>query len=98
MTPQFERTYQLDFEYRPANEFEFLSIVEKAPMNILKGFGFGLWDSMNNLIAENNDKPKKEVVKIPAINGPDIDFELGAKEVQSEELNEDEHVIVPFGV
>ncbi len=36
MTPQFERTEKLEFEYKPADVAEFTAIVEKAPWSILK--------------------------------------------------------------
>jgi hypothetical protein len=42
--PQFDRINKLEFEWKPQNEKEFMSIVEKAPYDILKGLGFSKWD------------------------------------------------------
>ena len=75
MIPQFERTEKLEFEYVPATEEQFRAVIEKAPWDILKGMGFRKWDTMNNIIAENNEKPAKHTIQIPIINPEDIDLD-----------------------
>lgn len=66
----------MEFEYVPSTPDQFKAIIEKAPDDILFGMGFRKWDTMNNLIAENNQKPEKETIQIPIINPEDIDKEL----------------------
>lgn len=107
VTPQFERTEPLDFKWIPQTDKQFYAIVKEAPWNILKGLGFGKWDNMNNLIAENNKKPKSDLVKIPIINPEDIPegerpeypsgylvVDVGRKDCPTELLEIDEDVIL----
>lgn len=71
ITPQFKRTSPLTNPYIPKDEQEFnlyWDLLSKAPWEVLKGMGFGKWDTMNNLIKENNEKAKKQKVKIPVIS------------------------------
>ncbi|MEW3852029.1 hypothetical protein QOZ73_32845, partial [Pseudomonas aeruginosa] len=70
MTPQFERTEKLEYEWKPQNKEEFMAIVDKAPWDILKGFGFRKWDTLNNVIGENKEKPVDNKISIPIINAP----------------------------
>ena len=105
ITPQFERTEPLEFEFKPKTTSEFRQIVDSAPWNILKGLGFRKWDSMNNLIAENKEKPVSKVVNIPILNSEDIPPEkraeyptgclvvdIGRKDAPTELLEVDEDV------
>lgn len=95
MTPQFERTEKREFEWIPSNDYEFKTTIEKAPLEILTGLGFGKWDKMNNLIDENNQRPETKVAKIPIINSDDTyNVDLGKKEVQTEKLSIDEWVLL----
>lgn len=71
VTPQFERTSKREFEYVPATEEQFGAVIEKAPTDILRGMGFGKWDSMNNLIKENNEAQPKHEISIPLLNPED---------------------------
>lgn len=52
--PPFERLVKREFEHIPNSEQEFRKIISDAPSNILKGFGFEKWDTMNNLIKEGS--------------------------------------------
>lgn len=61
MTPQFERTEKLEYNWIPENNEEFNKIIDKASMTILFGFGFRIWDTMNNIISEN--ETSKELLK-----------------------------------
>lgn len=97
VTPQFERTEPLDFDWIPQTAEQFYAIVEKAPWNILKGLGFGKWDSMNNLIAENSKRKQNDVHRIPFINKPEEDLVVDMSkrtDVPSELLEVDEDVIL----
>lgn len=95
MTPQFERTEKREFEWKPSNEYEFKTTIEKAPLDILIGLGFAKWDKMNTLIEENNQKPEKKVVEIPIINSDDTyNVDLGKEDLQTESLQEDEWVLL----
>lgn len=94
---QHHRTHQLEFNWIPENQAEFYAVVNKAPWTILKGLGFGKWDTMNNLIKENNGKPKSDILEIPILNaaGENLCVNLGAtKGVPTELLNPDEDVIL----
>lgn len=68
ITPQFERSYELDYKYVPKDEDEFYGVINDAPVEFLKGCGFGLWDKMDNVVAENVQKPKNKYFRIPIIN------------------------------
>jgi len=94
ITPQFERTEPLEFTWKPKNKTDFEAIVNNAPWNILKGLGFRKWDSMNNLIAKNRDKPLSNIVEIPIINAPDevLSIDVGRQESPTELLEVDEDV------
>lgn len=96
ITPQFERTKPLAFEWKPANEQEFYEIVNNAPWKILMGLGFGKWDSMNNIIKENIPKPIHEEFSIPIINKPGEEFvvDVGRGEAPIKLLEVDEDVIL----
>ncbi len=96
MTPQFERTEKLEFEWKPQNKEEFMAIVDKAPWNILKGFGFRKWDTMNNVIGENKEKPVDNKVSIPIINtlGETYDVNCGRGDAPVTELPKDEDIIL----
>lgn len=96
VTPQFERTEKLDFQWKPSNYHEFITTITKAPWDILKGFGFRKWDTMNNLIRENALKPKSNKVSIPIINKSEeyLEVECGRGESPTDILQEDEDVIL----
>lgn len=96
-TPQFERTEKLDFEWKPSNYHEFITTVTKAPWEILKGLGFGKWDTMNNCIRENAKKPVVDKISIPIINAPNgetLDMDLGRGNHPVVELEIDEDIIL----
>lgn len=95
-TPQFERTEKLEFEWKPSNYHEFITTITKAPWNILKGFGFRKWDTMNNVIGENQNKPVSHKISIPFINKPDTNFEMdcGRRDAPIEKLETDEDIIL----
>ena len=95
ITPQFERTSALEFNWKPANDEQFYAVIEKAPLNILLGLGFRRWETMNNLIKENFQKPIKEEIKIPMINS-DKDFvvDIGRGQAPTQLLEVDEDVLL----
>lgn len=66
VTPQFERTWELDFDYIPKTSEEFIDTVTNAPLYILKGLGFCLWDTINSIAEENAKKPKHDFFSIEA--------------------------------
>lgn len=79
---QHTRTWELDFNFIPNSEAEFLECLTEAPTDILKGLGFCLWDTINTIADENASKPISNPVTIPAINidGSDagqITFDVG---------------------
>lgn len=94
--PQFEREEKLDFDYIPENPIEFYAIVDKAPWEILKGFGFRKWDNMNNIISENQQRPVSNKVSIPIINAPgeNYNIECGRGDAPTHLLPEDEDMIM----
>lgn len=76
ITPQFERTTKLEYEWKPQTIEQFKSVVNNAPWNILKGLGFGKWDTMNNLIKENIPKPKHNELRKAPTKLLDIDEDV----------------------
>lgn len=97
ITPQFERTEKLKYEWIPENKEEFYAIINKASWEILKGFGFGKWSKMNDLIAENAQTPEEKVIHIPIINGTageTYDVDIGSAGCPILPLEEDEMVIL----
>lgn len=68
VTPQFERTEELDFHYVPDNEDDFSAVLGNAPWDILKGMGFRKWSKMNDLIKENLEMESSKTISIPVIN------------------------------
>lgn len=100
VTPQFERTWDLDFNFIPKTNEEFIEVVTQAPIDILKGMGFCFWDTMNSIAAENAIKPKSKIIHIPAINldgsdAPDFDFDIGRgnSPIQLQDVDEDIYLI-----
>lgn len=64
--PQFDRTEKLDYD-TPKTIEEFTSIVSSAPTEILFGFGFRKWSSMNDCIKENIERVgQPESITVPA--------------------------------
>ena len=51
--PKENREQELDFEWLPSNEEEFLNTINNAPFSILKGLGFRKYDTMNSIRIEN---------------------------------------------
>lgn len=96
ITPQFERTTPLEYNWKPQTEEQFYAIVNNAPWKILKGLGFGKWDTMNSIIAENKGKLVSDIVTIPFINKPNEDFviDIGRKDAPTELLEVDEDIIL----
>lgn len=93
VTPQFERLVKREFEHIPQSEIEFNKILSDAPISILKGFGFGKWDSINNIIRENKNKPVSAKISIPIINSKDTyDVEIGRGNSPTELLEIDEDI------
>lgn len=81
--PRFERTEKLDYE-TPKTKKEFIDIVGSAPTDILFGFGFRKWSTMNNCIKENivrNNKP--QMFSLPTVNIDDLPDILEGKEPDS---------------
>lgn len=96
ITPQFERDGELEYKYKPKTKKEFLAFIEKAPWKILKGCGFGKWDTMNNLIKENKGT---SVVHVPVIDSQGktrtkTTFIVGSDNVPVNLLNVDEDIIL----
>jgi hypothetical protein len=82
VTPQFDRTEELDYQ-PPETEEEFYAIINNAPVNILKGYGFRKWDSMNNIIKENiSNKDKPTMVSLPTYSMEDLPNILDGKKVE----------------
>lgn len=95
MTPQFERTEELEFTWKPQNPEEFNALVNKAPYDILKGFGFRKWDTMNNVIKENSGKPKSKKVEIPIINSDEnLCIDIGSQDSPTTLLEKDEDILL----
>lgn len=96
ITPQFDRTEPLEYRYKPQNKEQFLAIVNNAPWSILKGLGFRKWDTMNNLIKENNCRALHSNIKIPIINSHNEVYGIdnSKKILPQESLERDEDVIL----
>ncbi len=95
ITPQFERTYPLEYNFIPKTPKQFHSIIADAPWNILKGLGFGKWDTMNSIIAENMEKHKHETIHIPIINSTEtLRIDLGYQDAPIELLEVDEDILL----
>jgi len=79
ITPQFERTEKLEYEFKPTSKKQFLMIVNNAPWDILRGMGFRRWDNMSEIAKENKASQGKGTINIPIINAPghtyDVDLE-----------------------
>lgn len=88
ITPQFERTGKLDFEHKPSNDEEFYAVIEKAPVDILKGYGFGKWSTMNDCIKENVEKEPIENITIPVFNMEDLGDVLSGDKVTTDTMME----------
>ncbi len=70
------RKDKLEFDWLPESQQEFTAIIEKAPYDVLLGFGFMKWDTMNHCIAENQRQPKKQTVSMPIINQPGEEYKI----------------------
>lgn len=110
VTPQFDRTKPLDYEWKPTTEAEFYECIEKASWEVLKGLGFGKWDTMNELIKENMERLPKQSIELPVYEMEDvvsiitgasspkptdsIVFEIGKENTPIELLEQDEDVLL----
>ena len=94
MTPQFERTEPLEYDWKPTNDKEFEHVIHYAPPKVLLGMGFRRWDTMNNIIEENNNKPESRLISIPIVNtGDTYEVDLGRKStIPTEPLDPDEDI------
>lgn len=63
---QHERTWDLDFNYIPSNDQEFIDTIANAPWYILKGMGFCIWDKYNHVAEKNAAKPEHSIIEMPA--------------------------------
>lgn len=88
ITPQFERIQKLDFEHIPTTDTEFYSIIENAPFDILKGFGFGVWDTMNNIIKESIGREPIGKVTLPVFSMEDLPDVLSGEIVKTDNVIE----------
>jgi hypothetical protein len=94
ITPQFDRAEPLGFEV-PSNEAEvqaILNVVATISNEVLFEFGFRKWCTMNECIIENQGKPKVNNVSIPALNGPNVELDLGIGNAPTEVLDVDEAI------
>jgi hypothetical protein len=107
VTPQFDRVESLAYRWRPETDEQFYKVISQAPLDILYGMGFRKWDSMNDLIRENMNKPEHQKVTIPCINliepfmEPPIDqptesivIDIGRKDAPTVLLEHDEDVLL----
>lgn len=70
--PQFDRAEELDYE-TPKTVEEFYNIINNAPTNILFGYGFRKWSTMNDCIKENTQKKDyPNMISVPAYNMEDL--------------------------
>lgn len=93
--PQFERTEKLDFEQPPETQEQFFEIVKNAPLDILKGFGFGKWSTMNDVIKENQQKPVSDIKKLTPINShKEFEFDIGRGNAPINLIEHDEYILL----
>ena len=59
--PKENREIELDFEWLPTNEQEFLDTINKAPFNILKGLGFRKYANVNSILSENTVRTQNPI-------------------------------------
>ncbi len=59
--PQFERSEELDFEWKPKSADEFYTLVNKAPVDILIGFGFRKWTIQEDVLGTGNATKKYNI-------------------------------------
>lgn len=109
-TPQFERTWKLDFEYKPSTPEQFIETVKNAPYEILLGLGFCKWSSMNEVISENQKKPVSRVISLNTaknvdelidkiiedgeLTGPPVSFDIGRKDAPINLLEINEDILL----
>jgi len=95
ITPQFDRKKELAYKFVPQNDEQFYSIIKDAPMKILKGLGFGKWETMNNIITENKGRNASQIVNIPIINSQDTcSIDIGIGNCPTELLLTDEDILL----
>lgn len=95
MTPQFERTEKLEYEWKPENDKEFISVTQKASWEILKGLGFRKWDTLNNVISENQTSGGAEKVEVPIINSEEtVSMEVGSDDAPTTLVENDQYIIL----
>ncbi len=59
--PQFERSEELDFEWKPEDVDEFYTLVNKAPVDILIGFGFRKWTIQEDVLGTGSTVKKYDI-------------------------------------
>jgi hypothetical protein len=94
---QHDRTWNLDFDFIPKNDSEFLEFVRDCPTEMLKGFGFSKWDTYNAVIEENAAKPVSNKISFPAFNidgsqSEDFVFDSGRGNAPIKPLTEDRDI------
>lgn len=49
VTPQYERTYNLEINWKPETKDELETLIKSAPKDILKKMGVGIWTTYDTL-------------------------------------------------
>lgn len=97
---QHDRTWELDYNFIPANDQEFIDTVANAPRKTLLGMGFAFWESINKVIAENANKPEHDQISIPTYGidlkptGETITFDVGRKNAPTQPLSEEMDILL----
>lgn len=84
-TPQFDRTESLEYQFVPTSEVEFYNTINNASWEVLKGIGFGKWDTWNSVVSENR-KEKTEMVVLPVFNMDEIVDVINGDKVRAENV------------
>lgn len=102
ITPQFERENEfLVNPYLPKNDTEFYEILETSNINDLAEMGFGRWQLMNEIIAENLKRLVNKTIRVPCIDltgagKTHMEFNVGRKKDAPTELLEVDRMIMLF--
>lgn len=99
ITSQHQRSWELDFDYIPSSDQEFIDTIQNAPWPILKGMGFLIWDSYNHVVEENQHKPQVDLIQLPTLNMASnqitsMEFDLGRGQDPTEKLAIDQDIIL----
>lgn len=66
---QHDRDKGITVKPAPTTEAEFYEIINNSDWPTLREYGFGKWDTVNNLISEAKDEPESNMIVVPVYEG-----------------------------